>query len=115
MKLNYNLLILTICAVWINQINKSEANDGRSIETNAQYHDEYVREWAIKVKDSLEADLIAEETGFVNRGPIYPFNNLYRFEKLDVKHRSKRAAVEHTNKLNEHEKVNYKQNLVLKN
>ena len=31
---------------------------------------EYYREWVAKVKDPLEADLIALETGFVNQGPV---------------------------------------------
>lgn len=31
---------------------------------------EYHNEWAAKVSDPLEADLIAMETGFINRGPV---------------------------------------------
>jgi hypothetical protein len=33
-------------------------------------NNEYYREWVAKVSDPLEADLIALETGFVNKGPV---------------------------------------------
>lgn len=66
---------------------------------------EYIREWAAKVRDPLEADLIALETGFVNRGPIKPFHDIYLFENVNVPHRSKRHAQAHTERLAGHEKV----------
>lgn len=66
---------------------------------------DYIREWAAQVSDPVEADLIALETGFVNRGPIKPFHDIYLFEHASVPHRSKRHAVEHTERLNNHEKV----------
>lgn len=37
---------------------------------NSEYHDEFTREWAVKVHDPLMADLIALETGFENKGLV---------------------------------------------
>lgn len=37
---------------------------------NEDHHMEYTREWAVKVSDPLNADLIALETGFENKGPV---------------------------------------------
>ena len=37
---------------------------------SADHHNEYLHEWAVQVHDSAEADLIAMETGFTNRGPV---------------------------------------------
>jgi hypothetical protein len=31
---------------------------------------EFIGEWAAKVSDSIEADLIAHETGFINKGLV---------------------------------------------
>ena len=44
----------------------------------SDHHNEYLHEWAVQVRDSDEADLIALETGFRNEGPvsIYFFNVL---------------------------------------
>lgn len=66
---------------------------------------DYTREWAIKVSDPIEADLIAMETGFINKGMIPPFENIYLFVHPKVPNRSKRHAKEHTERLNNHEKV----------
>lgn len=66
---------------------------------------EYIREWAAKVRDPLEAELIAVETHFVNRGPIRPFRDIYLFENTKVARRSKRHAQEHTERLAGHERV----------
>lgn len=66
---------------------------------------EYTREWAAKISDPLVADLIAIETGFVNRGLIKPFHDIYLFENLNVPHRGKRSAQQHTERLVNHEKV----------
>lgn len=85
-----------------------------NVETNAQYHNEYNREWATRVKDALEADLIAEETGFVNRGLIAPFDDIYLFENTKIGHRSKRAAHENTERLANHEKVMWAEQQVSK-
>ena len=41
------------------------------------YHNEYTREWAVKISDPLMADLIALETGFQNKG-------LVRFFKTQI-------------------------------
>jgi hypothetical protein len=43
--------------------------------TNSQFHNEFTREWVAKVSDPLEADLIALETGFVNKGPVRYYMN----------------------------------------
>ena len=37
---------------------------------NNQYHNEFTREWAVKVSDPLLADLIALESGFENAGLV---------------------------------------------
>lgn len=66
---------------------------------------EFIREWAIKVSDPIEADLIAIETGFINKGLIPPFDDIYLFVHPKVPSRSKRHAKEHTERLNNHEKV----------
>lgn len=72
---------------------------------NNQYHNEYTREWAVKVSDPLLADLIALESGFENAGLIKPFHDVYLFVNHNVPHRSKRGAHEHTNKLKNHESI----------
>jgi len=76
-----------------------------ALSDNAEYHNEFTKEWAVKVSDPIMADLIALETGFKNKGPIEPFNDVYLFEHDDVPHRSKRGAHHHTNKLNNHESI----------
>lgn len=78
--------------------------DEQPVEAN---HD-YIREWAIKVSDPIEADLIAVETGFINKGLIPPFDDIYLFVHPHVPNRSKRHAKEHTERLNNHEKVKLK-------
>jgi proprotein convertase subtilisin/kexin type 1 len=72
---------------------------------NSEYHDEFTREWAVKVHDPLMADLIALETGFENKGLIQPFHDVYLFEHKEVPHRSKRGAPAHTSKLQKHESI----------
>ena len=37
---------------------------------NSEHHNEFTREWAVKVSDPLLADLIALETGFANHGLV---------------------------------------------
>jgi hypothetical protein len=37
---------------------------------NLEHHNEFTREWAVKVSDPLLADLIALETGFANHGLV---------------------------------------------
>jgi hypothetical protein len=34
------------------------------------FHNEFTREWAVKVSDPYNADLIALETGFENKGLV---------------------------------------------
>jgi hypothetical protein len=70
-----------------------------------EHNPEYMHEWAARVSDPIEADLIAAETGFVNRGPIRPFHDIYLFENQNVPRRSKRHAQLHTERLQGHEKV----------
>lgn len=90
----------------INLINLVISYDNiNNIKNTGNQNNEYTREWAAKVSDPLEADLIALETGFVNKGPISPFDDIYLFEHLEVPSRSKRSADHHNNLLNEHEKV----------
>lgn len=45
---------------------------------NSEYHDEFTREWAVKVHDPLMADLIALETGFENKGLVNNSNNFFK-------------------------------------
>ena len=82
-------------------------------QIHAKSH-EYIREWAAKVSDPLEADLIAMETGFVNRGPIKPFHDIYLFENINVPHRSRRSAQGHTDRLLGHEKVLWAEQQIVK-
>lgn len=72
---------------------------------NSEHHNEYTKEWAVKVSDPYLANLIALETGFVNKGLIEPFSDVYLFENHQVPHRSKRGAHKHTNKLKNHESI----------
>ena len=37
---------------------------------NSEHHNEYTKEWAVKVSDPYLANLIALETGFVNKGLV---------------------------------------------
>jgi len=37
---------------------------------NTEHHNQFTREWAVKVFDPLLADLIALETGFANHGLV---------------------------------------------
>jgi hypothetical protein len=79
---------------------------GSDDTSSARHHSaEYMHEWAARVSDPLEADLIAAETGFINRGPIAPFHDIYLFENANVPRRSKRHAQTHTERLQGHEKV----------
>lgn len=93
--------------LWIGLVFVDNSNFVRCFSVNrADQSNEYTREWAARISDPLEADLIAIETGFVNRGPIEPFHDIYLFENLNVPHRGKRHAQEHTDRLLNHEKVN---------
>ena len=58
----YNLFALLILII----------NYGTTIfATNPEdHHMMYTREWAVKVSDPLNADLIALETGFENKGLV---------------------------------------------
>jgi hypothetical protein len=40
----------------------------------SDHHNEYLHEWAVKVNDTDEADLIALETGFANHGRVSILN-----------------------------------------
>jgi hypothetical protein len=83
-------------------------------KNNHQHQPEYIHEWALKVSDPLEADLIAAETGFINKGVIEPFTDIYLFQNPRVPHRSRRSAQVHTDKLNNHEKVLWAEQQVTK-
>lgn len=72
---------------------------------NSEHHNEFTREWAVKVTDPLLADLIALETGFENKGLIEPFHDVYLFVNNKVPHRAKRGAHQHTEKLKNHESI----------
>lgn len=68
-------------------------------------HNKFTHEWAVKIDDPLEADLIAMETNSVNMGPIRPFNDVYLFVAPNVPKRHRRAAHEHHEKIVNHERV----------
>ncbi len=51
-------LLFTFLTLW---------NETKSSE---DHHNEFTREWAVRVSDSYNADLIALETGFENRGLV---------------------------------------------
>ena len=40
------------------------------IKSNEDHHNKFTREWAVRVSDSYNADLIALETGFENKGLV---------------------------------------------
>ena len=86
----------------------------RCARNQVPHQPEYMHEWALKVSDPLEADLIAAETGFINKGPIEPFADIYLFQNPKVPHRSRRSAQLHTDKLKSHEKVLWAEQLVTK-
>ena len=98
------------------------------IQSNQDHHNEYTREWAVKVSDAYNADLIALETGFQNKGlvilnwkeikfiltilifwnyllKIAPFKDVYLFVNNKLPSRSKRSADKHTDRLQKHESV----------
>lgn len=77
-------------------------------------HNEYLHEWAVQVRDSDEADLIALETGFSNEGPILPFKNIFLFKHPNVARRAKRESKRHTEALEKHEKIIWAQQQVSK-
>jgi hypothetical protein len=56
------LFLFMIC-----QVISDDTSNNKYEGTN---NNEYYREWVAKVRDPLEADLIALETGFVNKGPV---------------------------------------------
>ena len=91
------LLLTTLCLV--------EFTCSTSSHFPVYHQPEYLREWAAKVSDPIEADLIAIETGFVNRGLIKPFHDIYLFENVNMPHRSKRHTQIHTDRLKGHEKI----------
>jgi hypothetical protein len=70
-------------------------------------HNKFTREWAVKIGDPVEADLIAIETKSINMGLIKPFKDVYLFVNPNVPQRHKRAAHEHHERLVNHEKVAY--------
>jgi proprotein convertase subtilisin/kexin type 1 len=79
------------------------------------FHNEFTREWAVKVSDPYNADLIALETGFENKGLIPPFNDVYLFVNNKLPSRSKRSAEKHTEKLKNHESIIWTEQQVSKN
>lgn len=85
-----------------------KAVDVNSLEDGAAEDDDHMKfthEWAVKIDDPLEADLIAMETKSINMGLIAPFNNVYLFVSPNVPKRHRRAAHEHHERLVNHEKV----------
>ena len=73
--------------------------------SSIQCTNEYTREWIVKIRDPAQVDAIASRGGFINHGPVQPFKDVYMFTKSDIPHRSKRAAHEHTQVLNDHQHV----------
>jgi hypothetical protein len=55
------IFVLTIIIYKVDSFPLGEDNSG---------HNEYMHEWAVQVHDPEEADLIAMETGFQNKGPV---------------------------------------------
>ena len=47
--------------------------NNKCVKSNDSYHNEFTREWAVKVSDPFNADLIALETGFENKGLVIRF------------------------------------------
>lgn len=76
---------------------------------------EYTREWIVKISDPAKVDAIARLSGFINHGLVEPFDNIYMFTKHNIPHRSKRAAEEHTQTLNDHEHVEWAEQQITKN
>jgi hypothetical protein len=97
--------VLALACLIIAGLSCVSADDSAAATPAARHIPEYIHEWAAKVSDPLEADLIAIETGFVNHGPIKPFHDIYLFKNNDVPRRSKRHAKIHTDRLEGHEKV----------
>jgi hypothetical protein len=64
MILNLNIKLIANIIVFISFINYSLCG------FNDEFHNEYTKEWAVKVSDPLMADLIALETGFENKGLV---------------------------------------------
>lgn len=82
---------------------------------SVQCTNEYTREWIVKIRDPAQADFIARKSGFINHGLVEPFDNVYMFTKHTIPHRSKRAAEEHTQTLNEHDDVEWAEQQITRN
>lgn len=67
-KLTISLIV--VLAVIIYKVDSLPTFDSFPLEAESDGHNEYIREWAVQVHDPEEADLIAMETGFQNKGPV---------------------------------------------
>lgn len=101
----YNIIgFVILLLLGVSEI-KCKAVDLSSSNNDDDDHMMFTHEWAVKIDDPVEADLIAMETRSINMGLIKPFSDVYLFVSPNVPQRHRRAAHEHQERLINHEKV----------
>lgn len=101
----YNIIgFVILLSLGVSEI-KCKAVELSSPSSLADDHMMFTHEWAVRINDPVEADLIAMETKSINMGVIKPFDDVYLFVSPNVPQRHRRAAHEHQERLNNHEKV----------